>query len=105
MPLPADLFKDCKTHRQAEDVYRQEICSLQEALRQAHTRIVTARDAPAPKIISTAPQTEPRGPLRADLAVQRSHDALVRQWATQQGIVFRRVSKNLREMYDEAHNG
>ena len=103
MPLPADfsdLFDGCKTHHQANEAYKEGVRILQEALRLTHVRIVTLRDAPTPTITKQSPQNDAQAALKA---VQRSHDAAVRNWAARQGISFRRVNKKLREAYDEAH--
>ena len=99
MTSTTDLFDGCRTHRQVDDAYHQGIYALQEAARLAHTRIVADRDGLAKR----TPQNANEGPLDASQAVQRSHDSQVRRWATAQGIPFQRVSKKLREMYEEAH--
>ena len=93
----ADLFDGCRTHREANDAYKEGLQVLSEALRQAHVRIVTVRDGPGCAVVKrTAPEA-------SEAALKRSYDTIVRQWATMEGIPFRRVNKRLREQYEEAH--
>ena len=78
---------------------------LQEALRLAHLKIVTDRDAPIPSERVRKPKNEPQVPLDGkEKAVRKSHDAAIKRWATTQGIPFQRISKKLRDLYDEAHH-
>ena len=103
MPSPADfsdLFDPCRTHRAADDAYREGIYVLQEALRLAHVRIVTVRDAPTATVTKRTAQDESERALRA---IQRSKDTAIRNWATQEGVVFKNVSKKIRALYEEAH--
>jgi hypothetical protein len=93
----ADLFDGCRTHREANEAYTEGIQILAEALRLAHMRIVAVRDAPIATVTVRTPEQKSEGALKA------SHDTAVRQWATTQGIPFRRVGKKLRKMYEEAH--
>ena len=100
MPLPADfadLFDPCKTARDVDDAYHKGIGVLQEAMRLAHQRLTDLRDERTPKI------SDRTAPAATEAALKRSHDATVKRWAAQQGIPFKKVSKKLRELYEEAH--
>ncbi len=101
MTSPADflsLFAECKTERETNNAYHRGIGILQEAHRLALVKVIARRD-------TTSPLREAQKAVQDPLvAIQRSHDTLIRQWATAQGIPFQRVSKKLRELYEEAHN-
>ena len=102
MPSPADfsdLFDPCKTARDVDDAYHTGIGILQEAMRLAHQRLEDLRDERTPKINNRT------APAATEAALKRSYDATVKRWAAQQGIPFKKVSKKLRELYEEAHGG
>jgi hypothetical protein len=104
MPSPADFagfFDDCRTMRDSHEAYKEAIRVLQEAHRLCMARLVAQRDSPTSKV-RTAPGASQDG-LRPDLAVKRSRDALIRNWAAKEGISFQRVNRGLRALYDEAH--
>ena len=101
MPSPADfsdLFDPCRTMHDANNAYKECLDILREAHRLCMARIVATRDAaesPRRKILEPQEATE--------AALKRSYDARVKAWAAGQGIPFQRVSKKLRDMYEEAH--
>ena len=103
MPSPADfadLFDPCRTMRDSHEAYKEGIRVLQEAHRLCMVRLVAERDrVSAGKPAKRSPQTD----AQVALVVKQSRDAKIRNWASQQGIVFQRVNKGLRAMYDEAH--
>ena len=92
-----ELFTDCSTIEETNRIYKQNVEALMEAHRQIMATLVGRRDDTTPK---RTPQNEAQIAL---VATQRSHDTLIRQWATSQGIPFQRVSKTLRAQYDAAH--
>ena len=100
---PADfagLFDGCRDMRESHEAYKEGIRLLQEAHRLCMVRLVSERDrVSAGKPAKRSPQNE----AQVALVVKQSRDAKIRNWASTQGIVFQRVNKGLRAMYDEAH--
>ncbi len=106
MTSPSDfmpLFSNCKSIQDTNKSYHQGIAMLQECHRLAMTKLVVARDEGVPKRIPLAQSETPL--VTSEKALQKSHDTVVRQWATAAGVPFQRVSRQLRAMYAEAHSG
>ena len=97
----ADLFDPCRNPQDVNNAYKKGIAVLMEAYRLQMAQIVRDRDLAAGATPTKwMPQNASEG---VEKAVQRSRDTTIRRWAQQQGIVFQRVNKGLRAMYDEAH--
>ena len=92
-----ELFDGCTEIQETNRIYKQNVEALMEAHRQIMSGLIARRESPIPK---RTPHSEDEGAM---VALQRSHDAIIRQWATAQGIPFQRVSKTLRAQYDAAH--
>lgn len=94
------LFASCKTPADTNSVYKShalKISADKYSLMEAH-RLSLVRVTAGQSAVVVKPGVD------SSVATQKSHDALVRQWATQSGLVFRRVSKQLRAQYEAAHS-
>jgi hypothetical protein len=98
MTSPAEFlpeFAECSNHREANDVYKNCVRDLQEALRLTHRRIVDHRDNPIP---TTTRQRRDNSDV---------HDMTIKSWARLTGVVMPpsgRVTNALRDAWRRAHS-